>query len=764
MMRRTVRAAFAAAAMLAPAVAPAQTPEIRALWVSRFEWPSANQATCKANLDAIMNTAAANRFNTIFLQVRGDCTTYYPSPDEPWASTFSYTNPGWDPLAYAINSAHAKGLKLHAYINTHTITSVSAGPPVTTPQHVYHLHGPTTTGTANWASRDSTGASPFSEYYWLSPGVPEASAWTRKQILHVVKNYDVDGVHFDRIRTEGAQYSHDPVTAARFSGDGNPDNLSWEDFMRSQITRDLRNIYGEIAYHKPNVLVSAAPIGICLKDATTHYQGTGTQSYSQYYQDSWGWLQAGVLDFAVPQIYWNIGSAHPFELLLQDWMEHRGQRWIVPGSTTGGGTETLANLLAEQQETRNQSASGHCIFSYGSMGSYWGGFASGPYAQAAAFPTVPWRATPTRGHIVGYVKDSLGNPVVDAKINLAGDPYNYLSANDGFFSMINVTTGTAHSITASKAGKGTGHVTAVSVAEGSATMVQITLSLSRGTLSFSKPAYETGERTQITLEDADLAGTGSTTVTVASTVEPAGESVALTEGPSATFTGALDLWPGAPMPGDSRLAVTTGSLVTATYVDADTGGGNPGTATTTATVVPPATIIIESVRPDNTVNGPPDYTESVGANTWGYTSAKSPAPGLVAPRGRYTGNNAQGAYAVFTPDILSPGSYDVQITLPTAAVGVNNHSPGAGLLIQHDGPDITGPSFDLSRFNTALEGKWFTLATGVKFARGRAGSVRITNNHTGTADSGNRFDMDAVRFVFIAPADVPVSVSRWGVE
>src|SRR5690606_2522474 len=122
------------------------------------------------------------------------------------------------------------------------------------------------------------------------------------------------------------------------------------------------------------------------------------------------------LDFMVPQIYWEVGSAHPFEKLLQDWMAHTGGRHVVAGSTTGAGNKSVSALLAEHEQTRLQGAHGHCIFSYGSMGSYWSPFKTQRYDQPTTVPEMPWKTNPTVGTITGYVVDAAGNPVVDAKI------------------------------------------------------------------------------------------------------------------------------------------------------------------------------------------------------------------------------------------------------------------------------------------------------------------------------------------------------------
>lgn len=562
----------------APALAQSPAPEVRAMWVSRFEWPSSNQATAKANIDNIMQKLKDNNFNTVLFQVRGQCDVHYPSPYEPWSDTYNWTNPGWDPLAYAINAAHSRGLKFHAYINTHTLSG-PIPPSNTVPQHQYNLHGPNVPLAQSWLIRDDQGITNTSDSYrWISPGIPEASWWTRREIMHIVKNYDVDGVHFDRIRTPGPGYSHDAITEARFTGDGNPDSLTWGDFMRRQITNDLRNIYGEIMLNKPWVEVSAAPFGIVYKDSTTLYQGTGTQSQKEWYQDSWAWMENHVVDFMVPQIYWEVGSSHPFELLLADWQARSFGRGVVAGSTTNGAAKSVSALLAENAQTRLQSAMGHCIFSVSSMDNYWTSFKTQRYDQPTTVPDMPWKSAPTLGAVVGYVVDIQGNPVVDAKINLTGDARNYLSAHDGFFAVLDVETTHPAQLHASKAGVGEATVANVTVIPGRATDITLVLRNSRGVVSFDRDAYDASTPVIVNLNDADLAGAGTAGVSLSSSVEASGPELILTETSpaSGSFSGmALVSETASPAgPADPVLTVAATDTMIVTYEDADDGTSN----------------------------------------------------------------------------------------------------------------------------------------------------------------------------------------------
>jgi uncharacterized lipoprotein YddW (UPF0748 family) len=245
-----------------------------------------------------------------------------------------------------------------------------------------------------------------------------------------VETYDVDGVHFDRIRTPGPEYSHDAITQARFEGIGNPDKLEWGDFMRSQITRDLRKITGAIRQIDYDCVISSAPFGINSRQPDG-YQGTGTQSRNEVYQDSFVWMEEHVHDMMFPQIYWAIGSAHPYEVLLADFMKHTGGRQLCAGINARN------DEVAQIEEARRQGAAGTTI---------WGrpdyeALLAGPYAEPAPLPERTWLTQPTTGIIVGNVTDADGNPVVDAWVRIDEEPYTYLTSGDGFYAILDVAPG-----------------------------------------------------------------------------------------------------------------------------------------------------------------------------------------------------------------------------------------------------------------------------------------------------------------------------------
>jgi len=464
------------------------------MWVSRFELPSSNLSTVQSNIQTIFGKLQANNFNAVVMQVRGQCDTLYPSPEEPWSPLVSANGnapSGWgsfDPLAYAIAQAHARGLEFHAYINTHVAwQGGSCAKPTYTMNHIFWDHlNEDDPAARDWLVHDDLGnpvGCEESGYTWIAPGVPEAMAYVRRQIMYVVENYDVDGVHFDRIRTPGIEYSHDPISESRRAGEANPDGLGFADWTRDQITRFTRDIYAQIAEVKPWVKVSSAPLGLYAGSRYAAYGGypqtaCGFQyGYSCVYQDAQAWLAAGAQDFICPQIYWADGGSKPdFSEVLPDWLAHAAGRHIYPGQTTAVGGSALVSQI---NVTRSMGGGGNTVFSYSSFdnNNYWSDYsgAGGPYEQPAATPAMPWKDNPTNGIIIGDVLDATSSlPLVDCRVTRTGSSYTALTGGDGLYAHLLVPPGT-YTLTFTKNGLGTRQICNVVVQAGQVTRVDTSL-------------------------------------------------------------------------------------------------------------------------------------------------------------------------------------------------------------------------------------------------------------------------------------------------
>jgi len=304
--------------------------EGRGLWITRFAYTT-NLDSIDINLQQkaiknLLEEAERHNFNFVLFQIRGNGTVFYNSGYEPWAVELTGTlgeNPSWDPLKFAIDLAHSNGLELHAWVNTFPAWRGELLPEDSNPKQII-LQYP------EWICCDSTGNTMKLNpgYVSLSPGIPQARKHIQNTVLEIVKNYDVDGIHFDYIRyPEGASYkgySMDKISLKRFNSiNGNPLNLDWEEWQREQITTFLRNFHYEAKKIKPFIKISCAVIG--------KYKGTGWTAYNHVYQDPKKWMEEGIVDFIIPMIYWKRNRPnYEYSKLLYEWRQNN-KKYVFPG-------------------------------------------------------------------------------------------------------------------------------------------------------------------------------------------------------------------------------------------------------------------------------------------------------------------------------------------------------------------------------------------------------------------------------------------------
>src|SRR5690242_11636680 len=72
-----------ALALLTNAAAVETRPELRGVWVTRFEWATPDAGECKDRITRILEALAEKNFNAVVFQIRGEADTLYPSQIEP---------------------------------------------------------------------------------------------------------------------------------------------------------------------------------------------------------------------------------------------------------------------------------------------------------------------------------------------------------------------------------------------------------------------------------------------------------------------------------------------------------------------------------------------------------------------------------------------------------------------------------------------------------------------------------------------------------
>lgn len=382
--------------------APVADREFRGSWIAtvdNIDWPSEpglDAATQQNELLELLDQAAALRLNAIIFQVRPIADAVYESALEPFSwyvSGEQGRSPGWDPLAFAVEEAHRRGLELHAWFNP-----FRAGHPTMLgsydSSHVSVSH-------PEWVLKYGT-------QMWIDPGVPEASAWSLSVIEDVVRRYDVDGVHLDDyfypypVNDTNGRNVPFPDTTSRRRAEARGTTLALGDWRRSNVDDFVHRLYQMVKRVKPWVKVGISPFGIWRPG---HPEGVvGFDQYEQIYADARLWLREGWLDYFTPQLYWPVDSpGQPYGSLLKWWTgENLKQRHLWPGNFTSrvileGTRHWEADEIVRQVRiTRDQpGATGNVHFSMKALEPGPGAdslFALELYGEPALVPETGWLA------------------------------------------------------------------------------------------------------------------------------------------------------------------------------------------------------------------------------------------------------------------------------------------------------------------------------------------------------------------------------------
>lgn len=360
---------------------PALAREFRAAWVTtiyNIDWPSrqglgatAQQAEARAILDKLVQL----RMNAVILQVRPHGDAVYQSRLEPWSHWLTGTmgrSPGYDPLAYWIKEAHARGIEVHAWFNPFRALSNASHQTASnhisrTKPHIIKRYG---------------------NMLWCDPSHSETRSHALAVIMDVVRRYDIDGIHLD-------DYFYPyPSGNLRFNDGKTPAQ------RRAVVDGFVKQLYDSVKRQKPHVRVGISPFGIWRPGVPAGIEA-GVDSYEHLAGDSRKWLQNGWVDYLAPQLYWRISPQKQSFPALLTWWRAQGSRPVWPGIATtriqssedpGRPASEITNQIDITRKT-GKTWHGHIHWSVKGLMRNQGGIATrlaNTYTQPAAVPPMPW--------------------------------------------------------------------------------------------------------------------------------------------------------------------------------------------------------------------------------------------------------------------------------------------------------------------------------------------------------------------------------------
>lgn len=432
--------------------------EFRGVWIAtviNLDWPQTGGLAPrfqKADLVSKLDELKEAGINAVLFQVRTEGDALYDSDIEPWSKYLTgeegkAPDPYWDPLAFAIEEAHKRGMELHAWLNPYramrTIPSdftqkavrnesrevdeslkpfldkeydinlkdKTAGTSERDTQHVSNKH-------PEWLMVMNNSIAIF------DPGLPEVMEYNLAIVMDIVNRYDVDGIHFDDYF-----YPYPPnQMSSNYTVDGEIlvrndtlDDKTFElyprgftdkdDWRRNNVDLFVEMIYDSIQIVKPWVKFGISPFGIWKNNVPTGIGGL--DAYSVIYGDGLAWLEQQTIDYITPQLYWKIerfrNSGQDYFTLADWWTEQAvtNNRHIYPGhgayrtdANTSGGALFEANEMPRQirHNRENQNILGSVFFraknitSFSSKG-FKDSLMTNYYKYEALPPTLAWKDT-----------------------------------------------------------------------------------------------------------------------------------------------------------------------------------------------------------------------------------------------------------------------------------------------------------------------------------------------------------------------------------
>ena len=287
--------------------------ELRGVWVTTYanlDWPSKKGLSSERQqieFRALLDSLDKANINAVFVQVRPAADALYPSKLNPWSEFLCgkqgrAPEPYYDPLEFMIRECRERCIEFHAWFNPFRavcnvdFSDISA-------DHISRQM-------PEWVFQ-------YGQTVYLNPGLEAAREHFIHSVIEVVKNYDIDGVHFDDYYYPYTITGENIPDAHLRSSEHDP-----EDWRRENINDLIEKTSLEIKACKPYVKFGVGPFAVWRnrsRDSSGSNTRVGQTAYDNLYSDVKLWVEQGWLDYVSPQLYWDFRHRSANYIELIDW-------------------------------------------------------------------------------------------------------------------------------------------------------------------------------------------------------------------------------------------------------------------------------------------------------------------------------------------------------------------------------------------------------------------------------------------------------------
>src|SRR5690554_172675 len=372
--------------------------EFRGVWiatVANIDWPTRQgmpAAQQRAELIAILDAHQRAGINAIMFQIRPGADALYGKSREPWSAFLSGTqgrapSPVYDPLDFAIKEAHSRGMELHAWMNPYRATFNSASN--VAPDHI-------TRKKPEWFFT-------YGGKKYFNPALPEVRSYISSVVMDVVRNYDVDGIHFDDYFYPYPEKN--PIPDAKEFRQYGHGFSSVDDWRRNNVDQLIKSVSDSIFAEKKYIKFGISPFGIWdnKRDHPLGSETAGFSGYRQLYADARKWTEEGWIDYINPQIYFPFNyRAAAYEVLVDWWAKNSFGKHLYIGhgayraSENGQGWRERDQIPRQITHLReNDQVHGSIYFSSKSLTNNMAGLRDSLqytyYRHKSLPPLMPWK-------------------------------------------------------------------------------------------------------------------------------------------------------------------------------------------------------------------------------------------------------------------------------------------------------------------------------------------------------------------------------------
>ena len=260
------------------------------LLVAQLQQPGA--LSSREEVSRLIDYASSSKVSTLFVQIYRANQAWFPSQladSSPYKTCFKNTSE--DPFGLLIKKAHAKGIKVYAWIN---LLSLSKNKDA----YILKKYGVDIL-TRNQKEKKSLDDYKIDSQYFLEPGDPRVRQELSAILGEIIRLYpDLDGILLDYIRYPDVKpdYGYTEINMQRFkkaTGAKEIDGSSpaWKEWKKAQVNELLSTLVKKARSLKPGIKVASTGCAPYIR------------AYYEAYQDWPGWVNSGLVDFVLLMSY-----------------------------------------------------------------------------------------------------------------------------------------------------------------------------------------------------------------------------------------------------------------------------------------------------------------------------------------------------------------------------------------------------------------------------------------------------------------------------